>query len=64
MDYQQAEKLIEELKSSEREEILIEKEDFLVFREVLVERDDFKHIRGIAQRGGACIYHYTKEARS
>ena len=64
MDVQRANQLLEELKSGERNELQIEKEDFMFFREVLVKREDFKHFRGVALRGGGVIYYYTQVPRS
>ncbi|MET3698185.1 hypothetical protein SAMN05877753_10841 [Bacillus oleivorans] len=64
MDQQQANILLEELKSGLRNELRVEKEDFMSFREVLVKREDFKHFRGVALRGGGVIYSFTPEPRS
>ncbi|MDQ0413509.1 hypothetical protein [Mesobacillus stamsii] len=64
MDKEQAERMLENLKSREVEEIFVAKQDFMVFREAIVKRDDFKHFRGIAQRGGDVIYRYMDKPRS
>ncbi|HWO74894.1 MAG TPA: hypothetical protein VNM69_03130 [Bacillus sp. (in: firmicutes)] len=64
MDPKQVNNLLEELKAGERNEIRVEKDDFMSFREVLVKREDFKHFRGVALRGGGVIYYYTQEPRS
>ncbi|WP_199426458.1 hypothetical protein [Thermaerobacillus caldiproteolyticus] len=64
MDETTATKLLDELRDGKISELLVKKEDFLVFRAVLVKRSDFKHFRGIAQRGGDILYHYTKQPRS
>ncbi|MBT2678363.1 hypothetical protein J7E38_05080 [Bacillus sp. ISL-35] len=64
MDKEQAERMLENLKNREVEEIFVAKQDFMIFREVIVKREDFKHFRGIAQRGGDVIYQYVDEARS
>ncbi|KIL73387.1 hypothetical protein SD78_3575 [Bacillus badius] len=59
-----AQQLMDQLKNGEIAECHVSKEHFLVFQHELVQRNDFKHFRGIAQRGGSVIYHYTEEARS
>ncbi|MCM3123519.1 hypothetical protein QNH36_08050 [Mesobacillus sp. AQ2] len=64
MDKEQAERMLENLKNREVEEIFVAKQDFMVFREVIVKREDFKYFRGIAQRGGDVIYQYMDEPRS
>ncbi|WP_442599295.1 hypothetical protein [Neobacillus sp. D3-1R] len=55
---------LDQLKNGVINEYYVSKEDFLVFRKVLVKREDFKHFRGIAQRGGAAVYHYLEVPRS
>lgn len=45
MDKEQAERMLENLKNREVEEIFVAKQDFMVFREVIVKREDFKYFR-------------------
>lgn len=55
---------LDQLKNGVLNEYYVSKEEFLDFRKILVLREDFKHFRGIAQRGGAVIYHYLEAPRS
>ncbi|ASS88242.1 hypothetical protein GLN3_15210 [Geobacillus lituanicus] len=64
MDEALAAKQIHDLRNGIISELLVKKEDFPVFRAVLVKQPDFKRFRGIAQRGGHIIYHYTDVPRS
>lgn len=58
------EKMIEQLKSGELENIKITKEEFLQFRMLLVQDPMFKHFRGEAQQGGDVIFTFLKVPRS
>ncbi|ANB56824.1 hypothetical protein GFC29_181 [Anoxybacillus sp. B7M1] len=64
MDEKLAAKLLDDLRDRNISELLVKKEDFLLFRKILVNRSDFKHFRGIAQHGGDVIYHYLEHPRS
>ncbi|MBO9128432.1 abortive phage infection protein [Bacillus sp. 165] len=64
MDKQTANAILDQLKTGELKEYIVNKEDFYPFREVVVSRADFKHFRGIAEHGGKVIYTYTEAARS
>lgn len=64
MDIQQAQQLLEQLRSREVKQVHISKEDFLAFRLELLKCSDFKHYRGNAQRGGGVIYTYLDVPRS
>ncbi|HYK72115.1 MAG TPA: hypothetical protein VEV44_03130 [Pseudoneobacillus sp.] len=55
---------LDQLKNGVLNEYYVSKEEFLEFRKVIVKREDFKHFRGIAQRGGAVVYHYIEVPRS
>ncbi|WP_445613848.1 hypothetical protein [Geobacillus sp. YF-1] len=55
---------INELRNGIISELLVKKEDFLLFRSVLIQQPDFKQFRGIAQRGGHVLYHYMDTPRS
>jgi predicted kinase len=64
MNQDQIHSILQDLSNRNIEEVLIKKEDFLIFRAELVKREDFKHFRGIAQHGGDIIYTYLDEPRS
>ncbi|TFE00337.1 hypothetical protein [Jeotgalibacillus salarius] len=64
MNKEEASVLLDQLKSGELAEIVIEKENFDLFRSVLLSREDFKHFRGIARHHGKTVYQYQEEARS
>ncbi|WP_027408354.1 hypothetical protein [Anoxybacteroides tepidamans] len=64
MDETLATKLLDDLRDGKISELLVKKEDFLLFRSVLVKRSDFKHFRGVAQHGGHVIYHYLEKPRN
>ncbi|HZG70724.1 MAG TPA: hypothetical protein VEY51_04230 [Chondromyces sp.] len=64
MTKEEINRLLDELKNGQMEELSVTKEDFLTFRSVLVNREDFKHFHGIAQRGGGVVYTYNQEERS
>jgi len=64
MNQDQIHSILQDLSNRNVEEVLIKKEDFLIFRAELVKREDFKHFRGIAQHGGDVIYTYLDEPRS
>ncbi|MFB1081303.1 hypothetical protein [Jeotgalibacillus sp. JSM ZJ347] len=55
---------LEQLKNGELKEVIVEKEDFDLFRGVLTGREDFKHFRGIAGHYGRTVYQYLEEPRS
>ncbi|KGR73718.1 hypothetical protein CD33_17010 [Ureibacillus sinduriensis BLB-1 = JCM 15800] len=58
------EKMIEQLKTGELENITITKEEFLQFRKLLVQDPMFKHFRGEAQQGGDVTFTFLKVPRS
>ncbi|MBP0724691.1 hypothetical protein J5Y03_05750 [Bacillus sp. RG28] len=64
MNQEQIHSILQDLSNRNVEEVLIKKEDFLIFRAELVKREDFKHFRGIAHHGGDTIYTYLDEPRS
>jgi hypothetical protein len=64
MNEEQALSSIGALRKQEISELTIKKADFLFFRNILVKQEDFKHFRGIAQRGGDILYHYSETPRS
>jgi hypothetical protein len=64
MDQDKIHSILQDLSNRNIGEVLIKKEDFLIFRAELVKREDFKHFRGIAQHGGDVAYTYLDEARS
>lgn len=64
MNAEYVNEILDKLKNGTLSEYYVKKDDFLPFRSILVVREDFKHFRGIAQRSGDVLYHYTSEPRS
>lgn len=63
MEKSEIKSVLDALRTGEIKEHSVSKEEFLAFREVLVAQDDFKHFRGIARRGGSCLYQYRAEPK-
>lgn len=64
VDREEANEQLDALKKGEIDELVVEKEHFLLFQPLLVQREDFKHFRGIAKHGGKIVYRYLEAPRS
>lgn len=58
MDNETLKAYIQQLRSGQIKEILIEKEEFMDFRALLMEQEDKENFIGRAQKGGKVIYSY------
>lgn len=58
------EKMIKQLENGEINRIIIQKEQFYLFREIIVKHPKFKHFRGEAKQGGTIIYTFLNDPRS
>ena len=55
--------LLDKLQNGEIEEIVIERDDFFVFREVWINREDRTSFVGEAGLNGKIIYRYEMDAK-
>ncbi|TSB45163.1 hypothetical protein [Alkalicoccobacillus porphyridii] len=58
MTEEQARIGLENVRSGQQSEIVVEKQDFLVFREILMKAEDVAHFRGRARHHGITVYTY------
>lgn len=61
MNEQEVLQILEELRTGNREEYLVTKEQFMFFRSILMKQKDRTHFVGHAQKGGHVIYKYRAE---
>lgn len=60
-DYQ---KILDQLRNSETQSVLIKKDEFLQFREYLIKDEHFKNFRGEAKQGGDIVYTFSENSRA
>jgi hypothetical protein len=63
MTEQEAQAMLEQLRTGSVKEYRVSKEDFLFFREELVSQKDFMHFSGRAEKGGSAVYTYLQTPR-
>ncbi|WP_209123954.1 hypothetical protein [Alkalihalobacillus sp. BA299] len=60
MNEQQANELLEKLRDGTEQQVLVSKEDFMVFRAQLVQQKDREAFVGKADKGGTVTYVYEQ----